>query len=81
MKFANRAKNIKNAPIINEDVDHKALLRKYESELKKLKTELEQKNKILVDKTKLLQVFINFFLSFLKKIWIVGGRKKKGWTG
>lgn len=56
MKFANRAKNIKNVPVINEDVDHKAMLRKYESELKKLKSELEQKNKILVDKTRLFQV-------------------------
>lgn len=62
LKFANRAKNIKNAPVVNEDVDHKALLRKYESELKKLKTELEQKNKILVDKTRLFQVLTIFIL-------------------
>lgn len=50
LKFANRAKNIKNAPIINEDVDQKALLRKYEAEIKKLRTELEQKNRDMVDK-------------------------------
>jgi kinesin family protein 3/17 len=33
VKFANRAKNIKNRAVINEDVDQKALLRKYEVEL------------------------------------------------
>lgn len=34
LKFATRAKKIKNDAWINEDVDHKALLRKYEIELK-----------------------------------------------
>ena len=38
LKFATRAKKIKNAPWINEDVDERALLRKYEAELKKLKS-------------------------------------------
>jgi len=38
LKFANRAKHIKNTPIVNEDVDQRALLRKYEMELKKLKS-------------------------------------------
>lgn len=33
LKFANRAKNIKNKAQINEDVNKKALLRKYEIEL------------------------------------------------
>ena len=33
LKFANRAKNIKNKAIINEDVGQEALLRKYEIEL------------------------------------------------
>jgi len=37
LKFATRAKKIKNDPKINEDVDQRALLRKYETELKKLK--------------------------------------------
>jgi kinesin family protein 3/17 len=41
LKFANRAKNIKNVARINEDVDHKTLLRKYEVELKRLRTALE----------------------------------------
>ena len=69
MKFANRAKNIRNAPIVNEDADHKALLRKYESELKKLKSELEEKNKILIDKTRFLQVNnINFYYNYFLKL-------------
>jgi kinesin family protein 3/17 len=56
LKFANRAKNIKNVPIINEDVDQKALLRKYEYELKRLRTELEERNKGLIDKKKMIEV-------------------------
>ena len=40
LKFATRAKKIKNEARINEDVDQRALLRKYEMELKKLKQEL-----------------------------------------
>jgi kinesin family protein 3/17 len=40
LKFVNRAKNIRNAPRINEDGDEKTLLRKYELELKKLREEL-----------------------------------------
>jgi kinesin family protein 3/17 len=38
LKFATRAKKIKNEAIINEDVDQRALLRKYENELKKLRS-------------------------------------------
>lgn len=49
LKFANRAKNIKNDPIINEDVDQRALLRKYEFELKKLRSELENRGKPTLD--------------------------------
>lgn len=56
IKFANRAKNIKNVPRVNEDLDQKALLRKYERELKKLRTELEQRSKTVVDKRKLLEL-------------------------
>jgi hypothetical protein len=37
IKFAIRAKQVKNAPVINEDVDQRALLRKYEQELKVLR--------------------------------------------
>lgn len=56
LKFANRAKNIQNAPHINQDVDQPALLRKYEKELKKLRNELHKRNKDLVDKRRLLEV-------------------------
>jgi hypothetical protein len=45
LKFATRAKKIKNEARINEDVDQRTLLRKYEMELKKLKMELEDKSK------------------------------------
>ena len=44
LKFANRAKNIKNVARINEDVDHKTLLRKYEIELRHLRSALEDGN-------------------------------------
>ena len=56
VKFANRAKNIKNQPTINEDVDQKALLRKYECELQRLRKELTERNKTLVDKSKVVQL-------------------------
>lgn len=49
LKFATRAKKIKNEAKINEDVDQRALLRKYEIELKKLKNELEEKNNTISD--------------------------------
>lgn len=48
LHFARRAKNIKNKPKINEDLDQRALIRQYEDELKKLRVELEQKNRLLV---------------------------------
>ena len=47
LKFATRAKKIKNEARINEDVDQRALLRKYEVELKKLKLELMQKESMM----------------------------------
>jgi len=47
LHFARRAKNIKNAPRINEYLDQKALIRQYEVELKKLRFELDEKNKII----------------------------------
>ncbi|KRW99943.1 P-loop containing nucleoside triphosphate hydrolase [Pseudocohnilembus persalinus] len=56
LKFANRAKNIKNIPVINEDQDQRALLRKYESELKRLKHELDEKNSNIIDKARLFQL-------------------------
>ncbi|CAM9553013.1 unnamed protein product [Chrysoparadoxa australica] len=56
VKFANRAKNIKNAPVVNEDLDQKSLLRKYERELKRLRAELEERSRNVVDKRQLLQL-------------------------
>jgi len=56
LKFANRAKAIKNAPVINEDLGQKAMLLRYEEELQKLRAELEAKNKSLGDRSKLLQL-------------------------
>ena len=47
LKFANRAKNIKNEAYINEDTDQRALLRKYQTELKKLKQELFERNQVV----------------------------------
>jgi len=56
LKFATRAKKIKNRARINEDVDQRALLRKYELELRSLRAELESRNKNVVDKGELLRV-------------------------
>lgn len=44
MKFATRAKKIKNEARINEDIDQRTLVRKYEIELRRLKQELDQRN-------------------------------------
>ena len=55
MKFANRAKNIRNAARVNEDVDQRTLLRKYERELRRLRAELQQRQRELVDKRHLLE--------------------------
>lgn len=56
LKFANRAKNIKNEARVNEDLDQKSLLRKYERELRRLRAELEAKSKNVVDKRRLLEL-------------------------
>eukprot|EP01033_Poteriospumella_lacustris_P001594 gene1595-1159_t len=56
LKFANRAKNIRNEARVNEDLDQKSLLRKYEQELKKLRAELEERSKNVVDKRRLLEL-------------------------
>jgi hypothetical protein len=56
LKFAHRAKHIQNEARINEDLDEKALLRRYERELKKLRSELQAKSKNVVDKRKLIEV-------------------------
>uniref|UniRef100_K3WI26 Uncharacterized protein n=1 Tax=Globisporangium ultimum (strain ATCC 200006 / CBS 805.95 / DAOM BR144) TaxID=431595 RepID=K3WI26_GLOUD len=54
--FANRAKSIKNEARVNEDLDQKSLLRKYERELKRLRAELEEKSRNVVDKRRLLEL-------------------------
>lgn len=56
LKFANRAKNIRNQATVNEDLDQRTLLRKYEKELKKLRSELQRRARELVDKRHLLEV-------------------------
>lgn len=56
LKFATRAKKVKNEARINEDLDQRALLRKYETELKKLRDELEERTKNMVDKESLLRM-------------------------
>ena len=56
LKFATRAKKVKNEARINEDLDHRALLRKYELELKKLREELEQRNRHMVDSEAVLRL-------------------------
>lgn len=61
LHFARRAKNIKNKPKINEDVDHKALIRQYEEELKKLRTELDKKNKLINTNSLMNNMNVNEF--------------------
>ena len=64
LKFANRAKNIRNAARVNEDVDQRTLLRKYERELRRLRAELQQRQRELVDKRHLLEVSPHALLSY-----------------
>lgn len=56
LKFANRAKSIQNKACVNEDVDKNSLLRKYERELKRLRRELAQKSKNVVDQRVVLEL-------------------------
>ena len=56
LKFATRAKKVKNEATINEDLDHRALLRKYEQELRRLREELEAKNRTVVDQEAVLHL-------------------------
>ena len=48
LKFADRAKTVKNAARDNQDFAKKTLLRKYERELKRLRDELAQRSKTVV---------------------------------
>lgn len=65
LKFANRAKNIKNLAKVNEDVDQRTLLRKYERELRRLRAELQRRQRELVDKRHLLEVHALDCVSFI----------------
>ncbi|KAL7999410.1 putative kinesin-like protein [Plasmopara halstedii] len=56
LKFAHRAKHIKNEARVNEDLDQKSLLRKYERELKRLRAELDERSRNVVDKRRLLEL-------------------------
>ena len=56
LNFAKRAKSIKNKAVVNEDIDHNALIRQYESELKKLKKELEEKDNMLKNNNFLIEL-------------------------
>ena len=56
LHFAQRAKKIKNRPVINEDLNNRALIRQYELELRNLRNELEQKNKMLQSNELVMQL-------------------------
>jgi kinesin family protein 3/17 len=56
LKFANSAKQIKNAPTVNEDLDDKCLLRRYEREITRLKSELETQGHSGVDRRRLFEL-------------------------
>lgn len=59
LKFATRAKTVVNAPRVNEDgsgSDSRTLLRRYELELRRLRAELRERAKSLVDKRALLEL-------------------------
>eukprot|EP00927_Polykrikos_kofoidii_P024644 TRINITY_DN22371_c0_g1_i1.p1 TRINITY_DN22371_c0_g1~~TRINITY_DN22371_c0_g1_i1.p1 ORF type:complete len:1381 (+),score=219.86 TRINITY_DN22371_c0_g1_i1:125-4267(+) len=56
LKFAHRAKAIRNTPQVNEDVDQRTLLRRYEAELKQLRADLRERNRNVVDKRQLLEI-------------------------
>lgn len=56
LKFATRAKKIKNEARINEDADHRALLRKYEAEIKKLRKQLAEKKSEMLDREEFVRL-------------------------
>ncbi len=55
LKFATRAKKIKNQAHINEDLDQQALLRKYEMEIKRLRMELDNRQSVTPVNNEVLQ--------------------------
>lgn len=60
LKFATRAKAVNNAPRVNEEDDgagdNRTLLRRYETELRRLRAELRERARTLVDKRALLEL-------------------------
>ena len=56
LKFAHRAKHIKNNARINEDFDQTSLLRWYERRIYELQSQLGETDKQVVDKRKLVEV-------------------------
>ena len=46
---------MRNAARVNEDLDQRTLLRRYEGELRRLRAELQQRQRDVVDKRQLLQ--------------------------
>ena len=56
LSFAKRAKRIKNKPKINEEINHNALIKQYEIQLKNLRNELKKKNEILEKNTFMKEV-------------------------
>lgn len=46
LKFANRAKNIRNEAVVNEDIDPRTILYRYEQELQRLRNELAMNKSI-----------------------------------
>ena len=66
LKFAHRAKSVRNSAHVNEDADQRTLLRKYEQELRKLRAELQLRQREVVDKRHLLAVSARSRLPALK---------------
>jgi len=56
LKFAYRAKAIRTSAQVNEDIDQRTLLRRYEAELRQLRAELRERSRNVVDKRRLLEV-------------------------
>lgn len=69
LRYANRAKNIKNKAKINEDPKD-ALLRQFQKEIEELKKRLEQGREILFQ-TYILEAHILDSKSFLKHLFIL----------
>ena len=80
LKFANRAKTIRNKAEVNEDADQRTLLRKYEKELKRLRSELHRRSEQLVDKRHLLQVRCNRATGFLSMLLLHNARACGQWA-